>query len=177
VTLIDTHCHLDAAEFDPDREAVLHAARAAGVGLQVIPAVTEATWQPIRDLCAANPDLKPAYGLHPLYLDEHWQEHIQALEGWLQQEPAVAIGEIGLDFLTTNHDFARQLNAFIAQLDLARRFDLPVLIHARKAHDRVLWALRRHPVPRGGIVHAFNGSEQQAQHYQDLGFCFGVGGP
>jgi len=173
--MIDTHCHLDVAEFDPDRTQVLRRARERGVRGIVVPGVVAAGWAGLREFCAAEHGLYPAYGLHPVYLEQHAPADLQALETWLEREAVVAVGEIGLDFYVTGLDRGRQQALFEAQLQLARAAGLPVLLHVRKAHDQVLATLKRIPVC-GGIAHAFNGSLQQAAQYRDLGFKFGFGG-
>jgi TatD DNase family protein len=173
--LIDTHCHLDVAAFDADRAAVLARARATGVTDLVIPAISAAGWDGLRGLCAAEPGLHPALGLHPVYLADHGAGDLAALERAVAATPPVAIGEIGLDRFVADADPERQAALFEAQLAIARAADLPVLLHVRKAHDEVLAILRRARV-RGGIAHAFNGSLQQAEQYQALGFALGFGG-
>ena len=173
--LIDTHCHLDVEEFDPDRAQVLAQARAAGLVGIVVPGIHAAGWPRLLDLCASAPDLHPALGLHPVYLAQHRPEHIADLERALADSRPLAVGEIGLDFYQEGLDPARQQALFEAQLTLARDAGLPVLLHVRKAHDQVLATLKRLRV-RGGIAHAFNGSLQQAGQYLNLGFRLGFGG-
>ncbi|NTV68976.1 MAG: TatD family hydrolase [Azonexaceae bacterium] len=173
--LIDTHCHLDAAEFDADRDAVYAAATAAGVGLIVVPGVTvNRNFRP-KSKIAGYPGCREAYGIHPLYVDQSSPEDLSRLRAWLQQAPPVAVGEIGLDFYVNGLDPERQTHFFVEQLKLAREFDLPVLLHVRRAIDSVLKQLRRIGV-RGGIAHAFNGSRQQADEFIKLGFALGFGG-
>ena len=173
--LIDTHCHLDAAEFDADRDAVYAAATAAGVGRIVVPGVTvNRNFRP-KSTIAEYPACVEAYGIHPLYVDQSSLEDLPRLRGWLQQAPPVAVGEIGLDFYVAGLDTERQTHYFVEQLKLAREFDLPVLLHVRRAVDPVLKQLRRIGV-RGGIAHAFNGSRQQADEFIKLGFVLGFGG-
>ena len=173
--LIDSHCHLDVAEFDADRDAVLQRARDSGVRGIVVPGVTAAGWHGLWELCAGEPDLYPALGLHPVYLDTHQAADIERLGDWLADHRPVAIGEIGLDFYLRELDRGRQQVLFEAQLKLARDAGLPVILHVRKSHDQVLATLKRIRVS-GGISHAFNGSLQQAQQYLDLGFRLGFGG-
>jgi len=173
--LIDTHCHLDVAEFDADRDQVLARSRARGVRRLVIPAVDAAHWRSLLDLCRREPGLYPALGLHPVYLEQHRREDIQALETALAEQRPVAVGEIGLDYFVDGLDRERQQRLFEAQLAAARTAGLPVILHVRKAHDQVLAALRRIRVA-GGIAHAFNGSPQQAQQYLGMGFRLGFGG-
>ena len=175
MNLIDTHCHLDVAEFDADRQAVLARARAQGVTAIVVPGVTAPGWDYLWRFCAAEPGLYPALGLHPVYLDQHEAADLAALEVLLAERRPVAVGEIGLDFFVPELDHERQQALFEAQLVLARDAGLPVILHVRKAHDAVLATLRRIRV-RGGIVHAYNGSLQQGQQYIRLGFKLGFGG-
>lgn len=174
--LYDSHCHLDAPEFDADRAAVLRRAREAGVSRQLVPAVTRAGWPKLKDLCAAEPDLRPAYGLHPMYLAEHRPEDLDALTDWLATERPAAVGECGLDFFVEGLDPQAQRRYFHRQLELAREFDLPVVLHARRAVDEVIAALRRVGGLRG-VVHSWSGSEEQARQLFALGFCLGIGGP
>lgn len=173
--LIDTHCHLDVAEFDPDRAQVLARARAAGVGAIVVPGIDATSWPGLLDLCAAEPDLYPALGLHPAYLERHQDADLAALERMLADHRPLAVGEIGLDFHDRDADRERQLALCRAQLAIARAADLPVLLHVRKAHEDMLRLLANAGV-RGGIAHAFNGSLEQARHYIDLDFRLGFGG-
>ncbi|MDQ1092884.1 TatD DNase family protein [Xanthomonas sacchari] len=174
--LIDSHCHLDAEEFDPDRTAVIARAQAAGVQAQVVPAVTAASWPKLRAVCAAAPGLYPAYGLHPLFLAEHRPAHLQTLEEWIERERPCAIGECGLDFFVEGLDAAEQQRYFVGQLQLARHFDLPVIVHARRAVDAVILAIRQVGRVRG-VVHSFAGSAEQAAQLRSLDFLVGLGGP
>lgn len=173
--LIDTHCHLDAAEFDPDREAVLAAAREAGVGGFLVPAVEVDNFDAVAALSARHPDCRHAYGIHPMYVRRAEEGDLDILRERLAEGAAVAVGEIGLDGFVADGDLPRQRLYFEAQLRLARSFDLPVVLHIRRAQDEILKFLRRLPV-RGGIAHAFNGSRQQAETFIKLGFKLGFGG-
>ena len=179
--LIDTHCHLDAAEYDADRDAVAERARQAGVSL-IAPSVAASNFQSTAD-CRRYAGVEIALGMHPMYVHVHCEEHLVMLEEMIVQHQPVAIGEIGLDHFQScidrpgvhEVDLAQQEFFFIEQLKLARKYDLPVLLHIRRANDQVLKNLRRIQVP-GGIAHAFNGSMQQAQEYLKLGFKLGFGG-
>ena len=175
---IDTHCHLDAAEFDADRDAVVARARAAGVGQIVIPAVDVGNFARVREL-AHRHRLAYALGIHPMCTDRAGAGDLAALRDALARHAGdarlVAVGEIGLDHFVAGLDRDRQAAMFAAQLALAAEFGLPVLLHVRRAVDTVLKHLRRRPVP-GGIAHAFNGSEQQAGAFVELGFRLGFGG-
>ncbi len=172
---IDTHCHLDAAEFDADRDAEYARAVAAGVGIQVVPAVSRDNFAAVAAVCACYPDCLPAWGLHPMYIDAHRPEHLADLRAQIETWRPVAVGEIGLDLFVRNLDFATQEYFYVEQLKIARDYDLPVLLHGRKANDELLKQLRRLRV-RGGIAHAFNGSPQQAHEFIKLGFKLGFGG-
>jgi len=173
--IIDSHCHLDFPEFDPDRNEVIRRARAAGVIGFVLPGTTREGWKRVLEIAAGEADLYPALGLHPWFMDRHAPQDLETLATLCRQERPVAIGEIGLDFQLPSFDANAQTALFEAQLRLAADLELPVILHVRKAHDAVLKLLRRTRVP-GGICHAFNGSLQQAGDYLKLGFLFGFGG-
>ncbi|MEW6164626.1 MAG: TatD family hydrolase [Pseudomonadota bacterium] len=173
--LIDTHCHLDATEFATDRAAVAAAASAAGVATLVVPAVGRASFDAVAAVCREFPGCVPAYGIHPLYVRQARPEDLDELRRRLSREPAVAVGEIGLDRHEETRDDALQEFYFVEQLRIAGELGLPVLLHVRRAVDQILGHLRRHRVP-GGIAHAFNGSLQQAEEFIRLGFKLGFGG-
>ena len=175
---IDTHCHLDAAEFDADRDAVAQRARAAGVQMMVIPAVAAANFDRVREL-AHHHGLAYALGIHPLYVDRADDADLDLLRQALAQhrdDPRlVAVGEIGLDHFVPGLDQTRAQRFYLAQLKLARDAGLPVILHVRRSADALLAGLRRIEVP-GGIAHAFNGSTVQANAFVDRGFRLGFGG-
>ena len=175
---IDTHCHLDAPEFDADRDAVVARARAAGVGRLVIPAVAVAHFETVRAL-AQRHDAAYALGIHPMYLDRAEDADLERLDQALtdaRSDPRlVAVGEIGLDHFVPGLDRVRQERFYVEQLKLARRHGLPVILHVRRSADALLKQLRRIEVP-GGIAHAFNGSAQQALAFVGLGLRLGFGG-
>jgi TatD DNase family protein len=172
---IDTHCHLDVADFDTDRDKVLKHCRSQGINRILIPAIQAKTWSNVLELCEAEKGLYPALGLHPVFLKQHQADDVDKLEKLLETVSLVAIGEIGLDFYIKELDKDKQLELFEQQLLVAKNHDLPVILHVRKAHDQVLQLLKKIKV-RGGFSHAFNGSLQQAEHYIDLGFKLGFGG-
>jgi TatD DNase family protein len=184
---VDTHCHLDAPEFDPDRADVIARAQAAGVALQVIPAVMPSTFDAARD-AAHRCQGAYALGIHPLYVHQVSADAVarlaEALQRWRDDPRLVAVGEIGLDHfvpdLQDEASRALQERLYVAQLDLAVAHRLPVILHVRRSADGLLKHLRRlrdagRPVA-GGIAHAFNGSAQQAQAFIELGFKLGFGG-
>lgn len=176
IDLTDSHAHLDDSSFDADRTAVLDRARKAGVRHIIVPAIHRESWPDIDRLCAQHPQMLPAYGMHPIYLEHHRPEHLDELRQWLANHRAVAVGEIGLDFFLEGLDRDRQRDFFERQLHIARDVDLPVIVHARRAVDEVTAAIRRIGGLRG-VVHSFSGSEQQAEQLWRLGFCLGIGGP
>jgi len=177
---IDTHCHLDAREFDADRADVVRRANAAGVTLQVIPAVGVFNFDTVRAL-AHEYGLAYALGIHPLCVGAASDDDLDKLEAALQahrDDPRlVAVGEIGVDLFVPGLIAIRprQEHFYREQLKIARRAGLPVLVHVRRSADAVLAGLRRIEVP-GGIAHAFNGSDQQAGHFVERGFRLGFGG-
>ena len=179
---IDTHCHLDAAEFDADRDAVREAARQAGVTCCVIPAVHAAHWPQVAQLAKQHGDAY-ALGIHPLFVPQPQEADLLALDLALTErrdDPRlVAVGEIGLDFfvpeLCTPHMRERQWWFYTAQLKLAQKHSLPVILHVRRSADLLLKGLRQCRIS-SGIAHAFNGSAQQAQAFVDMGFALGFGG-
>ncbi|MGY1489713.1 TatD family hydrolase [Methylobacillus pratensis] len=174
--LIDTHCHLDAPEFDHDRAEMVQAALQAGVGIIVVPAVVRSNFVAVQELAARYPGCAMALGIHPLFVDQSQPQDLEILAGEIasNRDHVVAVGEIGLDFFIEHYDRERQEFYFVEQLKLAREYDLPVLLHVRRSVDQVLKQVRRFKVR--GIAHAFNGSLQQAQEFIKLGFKLGFGG-
>ncbi|WP_150668402.1 TatD family hydrolase [Pandoraea anhela] len=176
---IDTHCHLDAAEFDADRQTVIADAVAAGVTGLVVPAVECATFDAARAVAGAIPGGAYALGIHPLYTPSARDDDLvtlrRAVARAMSDPRFVGIGEIGLDFFVHTLDPQRQQYFYVEQLKIARDFDLPVILHVRRSQDALLKQLRIF-TPRGGIAHAFNGSRQQADMFVERGFCLGFGG-
>ena len=175
---IDTHCHLEAAEFDADRDAVVARARAAGVTMMVIPTGE------VDDGAAASEFARRygfayALGIHPLWLPDAGKDEIDRLRDAVQaatKDPrCVAVGEIGIDLAVASAAIERQEWFFREQLRIAREVGLPVIVHVRRSADQLLKQLRRIEVP-GGIIHAFNGSKQQADQFIERGFRLGFGG-
>lgn len=178
--LIDTHTHLDFPDFDDDREALLADSRARGVSRMVVLGVYQTNWQRVWDLVQRDPQLYAAFGLHPVYLDDHQPADLKQLGDWLMRlagHPQLcAVGEIGLDYFLAQLDRERQQSLFEAQLQLAADFQLPALLHVRRSHAAVIATLKRFKLKRGGIIHAFAGSREEAREYIKLGFKLGLGG-
>ncbi len=182
--LIDSHSHIDFSEFDHDRANAIQRASDVGVSDIIVSATTAKRWAYIKKLCdeqsTAQAQCHPAYGLHPMFMEEHKNQHLDELKKWLENDNPIALGEIGLDYFIDDAsdpgNRKSQLTLFIAQLELANIVKLPVIIHARKSLDIVLKHLRQFPNLTGSI-HSFSGSEQQAKQLIDLGFYLGFGGP
>lgn len=176
IALVDSHSHFDVEAFDADRAAALQRARQAGVVAQIVPGIMADTWETLRDVCATDASLHAAYGLHPTFLDHHRPEHIDVLREWIARESPCAVGECGLDNFIENPRFDAQQRYFEAQCEIAKEFDLPLIVHARRAFEDVIQTFRRIGGLRG-VVHSFAGSMEQAEQLFGLGFCIGIGGP
>ncbi|MFS8973933.1 TatD family hydrolase [Cupriavidus necator] len=176
---IDTHCHLDASEFDADRRQVADAAEAAGVRGIVVPAVAVWNFEAVRALARQDARCVYALGIHPLCSPGTGQADLDALRREVAASMGdprfVGIGEIGLDFFVAGLDAEHQTWLYAEQLKIAREFDLPVLLHVRKSQDQVGAQLRKLGVKRG-IAHAFNGSNEQARRFVEQGMKLGFGG-
>jgi len=185
--LVDSHSHIDFSEFDEDREMAIERASDLGISNIIVSATTAERWPLIKALCDKQTQCHPAYGLHPMFMDEYKPQHLDDLKHWIENEKPIAIAEIGLDYFIDEANAKdskkvrqSQLDLFIAQLELANEFNLPVIIHARKSLDIVLKYLRQFQNITGkltGSIHSFSGSEQQAKQLIDLGFYLGFGGP
>ncbi|WP_215845613.1 TatD family hydrolase [Candidatus Pantoea bituminis] len=175
---IDTHCHFDFPPFVDDAEQSIARAAEAGVEKIIVPAVDVSRFAVVCQLAADHPALYAALGLHPIVIESHQDVHLDKLEAYLKQPPEklVAIGEIGLDLYREDPQFDKQERLLDAQLRLAKNYDLPVILHSRRTHDKLALHLRRHDLPRRGVVHGFAGSLQQAQAFIKLGYAIGVGG-
>ncbi|WP_205746074.1 MULTISPECIES: TatD family hydrolase [Dyella] len=174
--LTDSHAHLDDESFANDRKEVIDRARQAGVTNIVVPAVDRASWNRIAALQDRQKGVHAAYGMHPMFLNQHRPEHLDQLPEWLENHPAVAIGEIGLDYFVEGLDAEKQRHYFQSQLAIARDLKLPVIVHARRAVDEVISSIRQMG-GLTGVVHSFSGSQQQAEQLWKAGFLIGLGGP
>ena len=180
---IDTHCHLDAPEFASSLDAFFHTAAEKKVKAILLPAVKVADCSHVTELAHQYsqdiPGLVYTLGIHPLYTNQAQEGDIDTLEkqiiASISDPRFVGVGEIGLDYFVENLDPHKQAFFFNAQLDLAQKYRLPVILHVRRSQDDILKALRRRNIP-SGIAHAFNGSFQQAEQFIELGFKLGFGG-
>ena len=175
---IDTHCHFDFPPFTGDETHSLQLAGEAGIEKIIIPATAAENFARVQALAERFSPLYAALGLHPIVIEQHTEEHLERLRQALEQRPAkvVAVGEIGLDRYRDDPQFAKQERFLEAQLRLAKRYDLPVILHSRRTHDTLAMHLKRQDLPRTGGVHGFAGSLQQAERFVQLGYKIGVGG-
>lgn len=175
---IDTHCHFDFPPFSGDEEASLQRAAQAGVGKIIVPATEAENFARVQALAEKYQPLYAALGLHPGMLEKHSDVSLDQLQQALERRPAkvVAVGEIGLDLFGDDPQFERQQWLLDEQLKLAKRYDLPVILHSRRTHDKLAMHLKRHDLSRTGVVHGFSGSLQQAERFVQLGYKIGVGG-
>jgi len=172
--LADTHCHLDFSAFDQCRKEVLLECCRQSVEMIIVPTVKKALWSKALALSVEHASIGVALGMHPYFIKDHMASDFLSLEKMLESESAiVGIGEIGLD--ATVDAFPKQERYFTEQLILAEKYQLPVILHARKAHAQVVRYLKEYSLI-GGVVHAFSGSLEQLKEYTKLGVHIGVGG-
>jgi TatD DNase family protein len=178
MTFYDTHCHFDFPPFSDDEANSISHAEQAGVTKIIVPAIEAGRFSTVLALADNYSVLYAAVGLHPIVIHKHQDASLALLEHYLQQRPPklVAIGEIGLDLYMENPLFDKQEAMLDAQLKLAKRYDLPVILHSRRTHDKLAAHLKRHNLPRTGVVHGFSGSLQQAERFVAMGYKIGVGG-
>lgn len=173
----DSHCHLDFAVFDHDREVLMKQAVELGILQQLVPGVSIQQFGNVLALREQYPDqVHIALGLHPCFIHQHPANALALLADQLSQTRVCALGEMGLDGRAGMASAAIQQMLLEAQLKLARDWDLPVILHVVKAHEVMLSLLKRYALPRGGVVHAYSGSIEQAKQYAKLGFKLGFGG-
>ena len=175
MNLIDTHCHLDDAIFDEDRDSILDNCHRLGINKIIIPSTRSMSWD--KTISVSNKYIQTflTLGLHPIFINKHTEKDIELLNKYVLKYKPIAIGEIGLDYYIKDTDKKKQLDIFSQQLDIAEQHKLPVVLHVRKSHDDIIKALQNRSIP-GGTSHAFNGNIEQAKKYIDLGFKLGFGG-
>jgi len=177
----DSHCHIDLAAFDHDREAVLTDCKRLGIKRLLVPGLSLNRMNKLLSLRQTFPQLDICAGFHPYFLNEisqeQWPSQLHVMEGLIEQHRGdiVAIGEFGLDgSLPLAMDFQQQV--FVDQLHLAKSFHLPVVLHHRQSHNELIRLIKQQKFSGGGVIHAFSGSQHIAQTYVDLGFYLGIGG-
>ncbi|WP_392561525.1 TatD family hydrolase [Orbus sturtevantii] len=174
--LIDTHCHFDAPPFITELAASVKRFENAGVANIIVPAVSSQNFKIVLQLTERFPSIYCALGLHPIYT--HKQQDIELLAAQLNQhyDKVVAIGEIGLDGYIEHINIEEQKLFLTAQLDLAKQYHLPVILHARRANSLLYKELKNARLPEVGVIHGFSGSYEEAIQFIRLGFYIGVGG-
>ncbi len=174
---IDSHCHLDFPCFASERQLLLQKLAEQQICKVIIPATEKKAWSGIQDLCAADPRLYYALGIHPHFLDSFHEDDLALLTQLLKKrnKRCIAVGEIGLD-KGAQTDLQQQEAVFIEQLQIAQQFKLPVIVHIVKQQSRVLEILKAQKFTQGGVYHAFSGSEEIAREFIKLGFKLGIGG-
>ncbi|MGQ0506203.1 MAG: TatD family hydrolase [Myxococcaceae bacterium] len=181
--MIDTHCHLDAARFDDDRERVLERSWAAGLRGIVVPAVAPDTWEALLTLPRKDPRLQVGLGIHPQLLPElppeEDNEHLERLDALLARGGAIAVGECGIDAPSLpGAPLERQLHVLKRHFELARKHHLPVLVHCHRLHPVYRDFLEETPAPDAGVLmHSFSGGIDFAKRYAKRGFFFSFAGP
>ena len=177
--LIDTHTHLFAKQFDNDRSEVIQRALVKGVKQMLLPNINSSSIQPMLNLCAEFPNnCFPMIGLHPCDIKKNYLEELVIIEEWLQKEKFVAVGEIGIDLHWDKNTLSIQEDAFRKQVELAKKYKLPIAIHVRDSFDEVLGIIDElNDDNLSGVFHCFTGNEAQANHIINYGgFKLGIGG-
>ena len=186
IRLFDTHTHFDVPDFDEDREQLAYAAKSRGVEDLILIGFVQSRFSELLKthyflnglVNASRSHFAP--GLHPFFIEQHKLDHLNDLENLLKNEECIAIGEIGLDTFEKKHKvlevFQKQKEFFSAQIELAKQYDKPILLHIRKSHGDVLAMLKQHQFKNGGIAHAFSGGIEEAKAFIKLGFKIGVTG-
>lgn len=173
--LIDSHCHLDFEVFDDDREKVLQRAKDHNISDIVIPGTEKKYWERINQLCTKHSQLHACYGLHPYWIKSHDKQDVTALDNYISHNPAIALGECGLDFRAEQADKKTQLFFFEAQLAIAENCQLPVVIHSVRATEIVIQTIKKYKNIKG-MIHSYSGSAEQALQLIDLNFHISLGG-
>ncbi|MEM5549802.1 TatD family hydrolase [Pseudoalteromonas neustonica] len=176
MAFIDSHCHLDFAEFDATREQLIRQSLELGINHFIVPGVSLAQSYSLTSFAKQYPSVYIAIGLHPYFMAEHSDEHLDELNklAHKHKDQLVAIGECGIDRSIEN--IAKQTQIFEYQIELANQLELPLIVHHRQSHDLIAQSFKRCKPKFGGVIHAFSGSLQQANSYIKLGFKLGVGG-
>ena len=175
---IDTHTHLFLPEFDSDRDQVIINAQENGVEKALLPNVDRSTIEHMLNLVDKYPDFcYSMMGLHPTSVQKNYKEELANVESWLNKRKFYAIGEIGIDLYWDKTFKTQQEEAFRYQLDLAKKYNLPVVIHARESFDEIFRILDEVIDEKlNGVFHAFTGNESQAGRIIEWGFKIGIGG-
>jgi TatD DNase family protein len=176
---IDTHAHLYMSQYNEDRSKVVEKAITSGVSFMLLPNIDIRSIQGMLELCDANPgNCFPMMGLHPTAVKKNYREQLKTIEAFLKEREFIAIGEVGIDLYWDKSFLEQQIDAFSFQIDLARKYSLPLVIHCRESFDEILKVIQAkyNGSPYSGIVHSFMGSPEQAEQVIELGFKIGING-
>jgi TatD DNase family protein len=176
--LIDTHSHIYSTDFIHDLDEVIQRAYSNDVRKIILPNIDSSSVKNLLDLVDTYPHICfPLMGLHPTSVTQDYQEELQVVEYWLKKRKFYGIGEIGIDLYWEKTFLEEQINAFRFQLELARQYKLPVVVHVRDSFDEVYQILTEFKDDDlTGVFHSFSGTIEQANLITDLGFKIGVGG-
>jgi len=177
--LTDTHAHIYAEEFDKDRRDVIFDAHKAGVKKILLPNIDSTTVDGMLNLVKKYPNnIFPMMGIHPTSVEDDFESELKVVEKWLQEEKFYAIGEIGIDLYWDKTFVEEQIIAFEKQIDLALKYDLPIVIHARESFDEIFKVLDEKNVPElKGVFHSFTGTLEQAKKIvEEYNFYIGING-
>ncbi len=181
VRLFDTHCHMDA--FTGDLVGEFKKATDSGVDKFIVPSCGVFNWDKVAAIAENHNGVYFSLGIHPCFIEQYpTEQHTESDLQWLDKklssrsEKCVALGECGMDFYLSREKAHLQKFLFTAQVRLAQKYQLPLILHCRKAHQEIIKILKTEKVTYGGVIHAFSGSFQQAMDYIKLGFYIGVGG-
>lgn len=178
MTMIDTHAHLYDSAFDGDREGMIRRAREAAVTRVYLPNCDSSTISPMMELVAARPEMcVPMMGLHPCYVTNDFEQELATMKEWLDKAPFAAVGEIGLDYHWDTTFIPQQKEAFRRQIDWAKAYKLPIVIHSRESTADCIQVVREsQDGGLRGVFHCFSGTLAQAEEIVALGFLLGIGG-
>jgi len=176
--LIDTHTHLYLEEFDSDRHEMVERAIQAGVDKMLLPNIDSGSIKGMLGLCQAFPEnCFPMMGLHPTSVKENFEEELKNVDEWLEKQKFYAIGETGIDLYWDKTHQKEQELAFVHQINLAKKHNLPIVIHSRNSFDELFAVLESHIGPDlTGVFHCFTGNLDQAEKIINMGFMLGIGG-
>lgn len=176
--LIDTHTHLYLDEFNPDRGEVIARAKREGIAMLFLPNIDASTFEPMLSMCRDLPGICfPMAGLHPTSVKENYLDQLKQIEACLQKEKFIAIGEVGIDLYWDKGFFDQQKEAFIIQISYAKKYKLPIVIHARESFTEIFEILDKHADDSlSGVFHSFTGGLSEIDKIKEYGFYFGING-
>ena len=174
--IIDTHAHYDDGQVATDRDELLNSMHEGGIGLIVNAGSTLESWGKIRKLTDDYPFIYGAIGIHPDEVGSLTEDHMSEMEQLLDEQKIVAVGEIGLDYYWDNESHDVQKKWFIRQLELARKKEMPVIIHSREAAADTMDIMRGYAAGMRAVIHCYSYSGEMAKEYVKMGYYIGIGG-